>query len=215
MNYESSGSQVTVHPYVPGALDAIRNGAFHGSWLCYGVARKTEHSTWDRIPLQGRYANLHGREKKSKTAPLQYFFPYRVVNGEAQEVPITRIVLSNCQRGDGHELVAHLPQVAALSDSIEGQVSPLMLLENGKFIGPPHALHEQIRREGGGAFSHWGEWLQFSTSDNGPLEGRVYECVVPSETLQPVSAHQAAPEAERPAPIHGGVMARLRSLARK
>lgn len=216
MNYEASGAQVTVHPYVPGALDAIRTGSFRGNWLCYCVARKIDRSTWDRIPLQGRYADLHDREKKPEAASLTYFMPYRSVNGAIHEIPLTRVVLSDFQRGDGFELVAHLPGFAALADNIEGQVSPLMLLEDGEFIGPPHALHEQIRREGGGAYSHWGEWLQFSTSDNGPAEGRVYECVVPDEALQYTTAHQMVlVEAERPAPIHGGVMARLRSLARK
>lgn len=212
MHYELSGDRVTVHPYVPGALDAVRDGAFNGSWLCYGVARKTRQSTWDRIPLQARYADLHGSVKKSRLASLQYFFPYQVIKGEAQDIPITRIRLSNWQRGDGHELLAHLPQLASASDNVLGQVSPLMLLEDGRLIGPPHALHEQIRKEGRGAFSHWGEWLQFSTSDNSAPDGHIYECAFPTSIQRCAAIHQS--DTAEPTKSHG-MVARMRSLVRK
>lgn len=55
--------------------------------------------------------------------------------------------------------------------------SPLRLLEDGKPLGPPHSLHQRIREEGQGRYSHWAEnVLFFSTSDNSdPNEnGREY-----------------------------------------
>ncbi len=56
--------------------------------------------------------------------------------------------------------------------------SGLLLFENGRPLGPAHALHEDIRRKGGGRYSHWTRGtLYFSTSDNTDprTNGRVYE----------------------------------------
>jgi hypothetical protein len=60
-------------------------------------------------------------------------------------------------------------------------VSRLQLFENGKLLGPPHQMHDVIRGKGMGAFSHWGNGLHFSTSDNSDprTNGRVYRIRVP------------------------------------
>ena len=62
----------------------------------------------------------------------------------------------------------------------EAKRSWLRLLENGKPLGPAHALHEVIWTSGRGAFSHWGESLLFSSSDNSDprTNGREYRIVV-------------------------------------
>lgn len=54
--------------------------------------------------------------------------------------------------------------------------STLRIFENGKELGPAHTLHATIRQLGGGRFSHWGNELYFSASDNtNPLtNGRTY-----------------------------------------
>jgi len=44
--------------------------------------------------------------------------------------------------------------------------SKVIVLENGKRLGPPHTFHETIRQHGMGAYSHWGTYLYFSSSDN-------------------------------------------------
>jgi len=44
--------------------------------------------------------------------------------------------------------------------------SILKLYENGKELGPAHTSHKDIRRYGKGRFSHWGNSLYFSASDN-------------------------------------------------
>jgi hypothetical protein len=44
--------------------------------------------------------------------------------------------------------------------------SPLQLTENGLPLGPSHTTHDAIRGSGGGAYSHWGNRLWMSTSDN-------------------------------------------------
>ena len=46
--------------------------------------------------------------------------------------------------------------------------SHLLLFENGVPLGPAHSDHLSIREFGGGRFSHWGEWLYFSSSENLP-----------------------------------------------
>jgi hypothetical protein len=60
-------------------------------------------------------------------------------------------------------------------------VSGLVLLEDGKPLGPPHQMHEVIRNKGAGRFSHWGTGLHFSTSDNSDprTNGRAYTMIVP------------------------------------
>lgn len=54
--------------------------------------------------------------------------------------------------------------------------STLRLFENGVELGPAHSNHDDIRKYGLGQFSHWGNALIFSTSDNSnPLSnGRKY-----------------------------------------
>jgi hypothetical protein len=60
-------------------------------------------------------------------------------------------------------------------------VSRLELLENDKPLGPPHQMHDVIRNRGRGTFSHWGNGLLFSTSDNTDprTNGRIYSIRVP------------------------------------
>lgn len=62
----------------------------------------------------------------------------------------------------------------------DAQVSRLILLENGKVIGKPHALHDTIRTSGLGNYSHWGNSLYFSASDcsDPRANGRHYEIVM-------------------------------------
>ena len=54
--------------------------------------------------------------------------------------------------------------------------SALELAEDGRALGPPHALHSDIREKGAGRFSYWNHDLYFSTSDNSnpQVNGRVY-----------------------------------------
>jgi len=54
--------------------------------------------------------------------------------------------------------------------------SNLRIMENGALLGPAHTIHASIFAEGGGRFSHWGDYLIFSTSDNSDprSNGRVY-----------------------------------------
>jgi hypothetical protein len=55
------------------------------------------------------------------------------------------------------------------------------LTENGKPLGPGNSIHENIKKEGRGAFSVWKETLIFSSSDNSdPRQNqRIYELFTP------------------------------------
>jgi len=56
------------------------------------------------------------------------------------------------------------------------QRSTAVLLENGRALGPAHAIHATIRERGDGAYSHWLGQLYFSTSDGSDprTNGREY-----------------------------------------
>jgi hypothetical protein len=44
--------------------------------------------------------------------------------------------------------------------------SDLVLLEDGRPLGPPHSQHADIRKHGQGRFSHWAHHIRFAASDN-------------------------------------------------
>ncbi len=72
--------------------------------------------------------------------------------------------------------------------------SRLQVLEDGVPLGPAHAPHSDIADEGGGRYSHWGDSLLFSSSDNSDprTNGRAYHVLLPargrSATASPASA---------------------------
>jgi hypothetical protein len=76
---------------------------------------------------------------------------------------------------------------ACPSDQFGGR-SNLILLEDGKPLGPPHCAHAEIRKEGRGRYSHWGaNKVWFATSDNSDptTNGRQYKVVNPEPTPKP------------------------------
>jgi hypothetical protein len=58
--------------------------------------------------------------------------------------------------------------------------SSLVLLEDGSPLRKWHALHDDIRQIGSGRYSHWQNYLLFSTSDNSDpnTNGRTYRIVM-------------------------------------
>jgi hypothetical protein len=72
-------------------------------------------------------------------------------------------------------------QHGAPSD-IAGGYSTLILLEDGKPLGPAHSAHADVRKLGNGRWSHWGaRVVWFSTSDNTDprTNGRQYKVIYP------------------------------------
>lgn len=71
--------------------------------------------------------------------------------------------LENFSHEAQHCWVAQVPP-GLLSD--RESASRLVVYEDDRPLGPAHCGHDDIRREGGGRFSHWGAQVYFSTSDN-------------------------------------------------
>jgi len=72
------------------------------------------------------------------------------------------------QKEIGNAFITRIPSISKLSG--------LVLVENDLPLGPRGALHDQIRNVGSGAYSIWGNYLYFSTSDNTDpaVNGRKY-----------------------------------------
>jgi len=81
--------------------------------------------------------------------------------------------LQKIQQEDGHCFICDLPP-GIISDA-DG-CSRMKIYENGRPLQHPHCVHAEIRELGEGRFSHWGDRLYFSSTDNtNPLEnGRKY-----------------------------------------
>lgn len=75
--------------------------------------------------------------------------------------------------------------------------SPLILFEDGRPLGPAHALHRRIRDEGGGLYSCWKTELYFSSSDGSDpnTNGRTYSVArtSPREADSPIATPAAGP----------------------
>lgn len=71
---------------------------------------------------------------------------------------------------------------AAGDDEDDRHRSPLVVLEDGRPLGPPHALLQQVADQGGGRYCHWQAWLYLSARDNSDpnTNGRGYAVAVPS-----------------------------------
>jgi FkbM family methyltransferase len=78
-----------------------------------------------------------------------------------------------CWRWPAHVLPA--------GDAAGGSRSLTIVLEDGRVLGPGHALHDDIRAHGGGRFSHYESQLYFSTSDHSDpnSNGRRYTVLYP------------------------------------
>ena len=68
----------------------------------------------------------------------------------------------------GYSWQVRLPAdlAAKCDDMCHADRSPWRLLEDDKLLGPPHAIHMDIADVGGGRYSHWQDYLCFSTPDN-------------------------------------------------
>lgn len=91
------------------------------------------------------------------------------------------ICLDSFRLEEGFCWICALPEFVVRGER-EGIVSSssLRLFEDGVEIGPNSSPHALVRGAGGGAFSHWGGDLYFSTSDNSDptTNGRRYVALV-------------------------------------
>ena len=67
----------------------------------------------------------------------------------------------------GFAFGADIPRFNDDSDSEDNSTrSKLVLCEDGKPLGPPHSMHDDVRQKGLGRYSHWGKDVVFASSDN-------------------------------------------------
>ena len=82
----------------------------------------------------------------------------------------------------GHMWEYHIPALAELADHTGGgdRKSPAFVFENDRQLPIPHAMHDDIDRDGAGRFSHWGASIYFSPSDNSDpnTNGRTYRLLL-------------------------------------
>lgn len=85
----------------------------------------------------------------------------------------------------GHMYEKTVTQFLDLSDHSGGgeRRSRLFVLENGVQLPDPHSLHDDIDHHGRGRFSHWGNSVYFSASDNSDpnQNGKTYQLFVADE----------------------------------
>jgi glycosyltransferase involved in cell wall biosynthesis len=85
--------------------------------------------------------------------------------------------------GQGYRV--DLAGAGIFAPSDQESVSRLRLFEDGRLLARPHHPHDAIRTSGAGRYSHWGNFLHFSTSDNSDprRNGRDYVIVAPRTLL--------------------------------
>jgi hypothetical protein len=95
--------------------------------------------------------------------------PAIVHDAHAAGATVERFVLepTEMRRELGRSWYVTLPPAwQERSDDVDHpQRSTAVLLEDGRPLGPAHAVHATIREHGGGAYSHWLDQVYFSTSD--------------------------------------------------
>jgi hypothetical protein len=104
---------------------------------------------------------------------------------------IDYIPLKQFEHKGGLAWFTPLPQLSHLADSVHRPHHSLVaVMEDSRMIGPSHALHHLIRREGKGAFSHWLSGIYLSTSDGSDpnLNGRCYCVLAPRHPAKPPGA---------------------------
>ncbi|MFN0122588.1 MAG: hypothetical protein ACKV2V_18990 [Blastocatellia bacterium] len=126
----------------------------------------------------------HALSSLSRYLPVSWMLliAWGALLGMREQVSIPASVI---QPEKGHAFVAQVPGSRYRlplrgDDAIDSKRSTLELYENGRRFEVPHSGHDDIREKGLGVYSHWGNYLYFSTSDNSDprTNGRVYNGVV-------------------------------------
>lgn len=120
------------------------------------------------------YLRLRGRVRPTISLPRLALRAARVSAGSV--LGPRAGVLRRIRRHVGHAYLARVPFLLP-EPSDEGGSSRLVLLEDGRPLGPAHAAHVQVEAQGLGRYSHWGSHVVFSSSDNTDprRNGRRYE----------------------------------------
>lgn len=171
----------------------VRRGTFGGgelgvldgrTSLFMVLARKSAPATGRPAPVQYFYSRRRG----PPTVEPRWFPAFEMAKGvitSASRPVRARVSLIRPDAGRAWH-GALPPEAPEGSDSSARCRSDLLLLEDGRPLGPLNWAHAAIRDEGGGAYLHWGRDLIFSTSDDSsPLSnGRSYEVLFAGPPLR-------------------------------
>ena len=85
----------------------------------------------------------------------------------------------------GHMWQTSVPDLQSLSDRVgDDRRSTVFVFEDGRQLPHPHAIHDDIEKHGQGRFSHWGELIYFSSSDQSdPNSGKHGYCMMVADEL--------------------------------
>jgi hypothetical protein len=88
-----------------------------------------------------------------------------------------------CARG-GRMFDARVPDLAHLAENASGQNgrSQIFVFEGARQLPYPNAVHAHIARYGAGRYSHWDDYIRFSSADNTDpnTNGRQYRLLIPA-----------------------------------
>jgi hypothetical protein len=110
--------------------------------------------------------------------------------GDPKSWPSITLSAASLQPEGASCFVCGLDAIELWDDERHTAASMIRLYEDGQLLGPPHASHEEIRRSGGGRYSHWEGRLYFSSSDGSDprTNGRRYEVRAPLWTRPSVQS---------------------------
>lgn len=152
----------------------------------YVIPRPNDFATVGRAPetvpvlamlsaLQADHANFMYLD----LAPAMIeHFEAQLPQAGAANVPSNLLDVTRIRPEIGH---AYVTEIDAYGDDVDNfERSSLVLYEDGAPLGPAHTLHDTIREDGGGAFSHWFNAIYFSASDNSDprTNGRLYSWAI-------------------------------------
>jgi hypothetical protein len=147
---------------------------------------------WRRFyqELEEAYPPFVLKSAARQAALTSYDWSVLPAGGELRIYALSKVKASPCDAnraavilsptsGQQHAHLAHVPALSKRTD-MHG-ATPYLLCEDTRPLGPSQSIHDDIRREGNGRWSHWGEWVYFSTSDNTlpATNGRSYYLVLP------------------------------------
>ena len=159
------------------AADGQAGSIDRGLHLYLFAARRGQKVVERPRPTQWLYSGSTTPRKSAR-----WFIPYTFENGVMRPVAVrTKADLENAQPERGHCWTFPLPRLVDVSDDVGSpRQSTLVLFEDDQILGPAHSSHQGIRERGQGAYSHWGQQLYFSTSDNSDpnKNGRRYSAII-------------------------------------
>jgi SAM-dependent methyltransferase len=112
----------------------------------------------------------------------EYLFTDKKLNKRWSELDAARPIMPMPEpfhHAGGFAYAINMPAdlAASADDGADHMRSRVMVYEDGRPLGIAHCMHDAIRNYGGGRFSHWGNDLVFSASDNSDpnTNGRRYD----------------------------------------